>query len=456
MKEKIRRSAVLGTFLWFAFHAPKATFAESPAQPPPSDLTARFEKLEARITALQNQLVEQGQRHEKEIEGLKQQIEIKGQEERPVYLPPSGEAGPKWLEGLSMGGDFRLRYEGIKRNEATRDRNRFRYRLRWKIAKQFTEDLDLGFRLVTGSTADPTATNQTLTGDFTYKSLLLDQVYVKYRPSFLSDRVPFLEKSELVGGKFENPFLAASSGLVWDADVMPEGFAESFEFGFLEGRLKPFVTLGQYLLQENETLADAELYGFQTGMRWNPPGFSKDTGVQVTNAFAYYDYADYGRDSNFLVSGTSLARGNTRFGSSPSLAAGDFNVLQIYNEIKFKIRGFPVKLFADFAANLADQTPTPDDRNIGCEYGLKLGNTQKKGNWEAGYYYAYIEPNAVVGAFNESDFGAGHADKRGSAVQLKYMLTDFLKLGLTAYFVDNVTGADDETQRFQTDLDWVF
>jgi len=456
MKAKIRRSAILGPFLCYVFVVSKAALAESPAYLPPSDLASRFEKLEAQIAALQKQLAEQDRRYVKEIEGLKQQIEIKGPQEKPVYLPPGGEAGPKWLEGLSMGGDSRLRYEAIERNETARERNRFRYRLRWKITKQLSEDLDLGFRLVNGSTTDPTSTNQTMTGDFTYKSFLLDQAYVKYRPSFLSDFTPFLEKSEIAGGKFENPFLAASSGLVWDADAMPEGFAESFEFGFWEGRLKPFLNLGQYLLQENETLADAEVYGVQTGLRWNSPGFSKEAEVQATHAFAYYDYSDYGRDSNFLVSGTSLARGNTRIGSSPVLAAGDFDLLQIYNEIRFKAGKLPVRVFADFATNLADQAEDPLGRNVGYEYGLGLGEAKKKGDWEALYYYAYIEPNAVVGAFNESDFGTGHADKRGSFFQLGYKLTDFLKLAFKAHFVNNITGADDETRRFQTDLEWVF
>lgn len=458
MKTKLHKLFIQTTASGFLFCASFhfLAFAEPAVSSLPSDLAVRFEKLESRIAELQNQLVEQNKLHGEEIEGLRRQIEIRKPEEGAVYVASGAPSTPKWLEGLAMGGDFRLRYEGIERNEAARERNRFRYRLRWKVTKKLSEDLDFGFRLVNGSTTDPTATNQTMTGDFTYKSFLLDQAYVKYHPSLLSEHLPFLEKSEFSGGKFENPFLAASSGLVWDADVMPEGFAESFEFSFLEERFKPFVNLGQFLLQENETLADAELYGVQTGMRWNPPGLSKDSGVQVTNALGYYDFSDYGRDSNFLVSGTSLARGNTRYGSSSSLAAGDFDILQIYNEIKFKAGKLPVKLFADFATNLADQAPDPDGRNVGYEYGLKLGSIKKKGDWEAGYYYAYVEPNAVVGAFSDSDFGAGHADKRGSAAQFRYMLTDSLKLGLTAYFVNNITGADDETRRFQTDLDWVF
>lgn len=455
MKTKFWKPAVWGIASFSLLALSPYSFADTP-QVVPGDLVARFEKLESRILKLQSQLTEQNRKHEEEIEGLRKQIEIQGPQEKSVYVAPEGTAGPKWLEGLTMGGDLRLRYEGFNDNEATRDRNRFRYRLRWKVEKAVTENLDLGFRLVQGSSTDPTSTNQTMTGDFTYKDILLDQVYVKYRPEFLTERIDVLKKAEIGGGKFENPFQAASSGMVWDGDVMPEGFYESLEFGLFEGKLKPFVTLGQYILQENAAAADSEMYGVQTGIRWSPPGFSKESEAKLTHALAYYDFSDYARDSNFLVGSTSLARGNTRLGSSTLLAAGDFDILQLYNEFKFKAGNLPVKLFADFATNLDDHTADPDGRNIGYEYGLKLGEAKKKGGWEAGYYYAYIEPNAVVGAFSDSDFGDGHADKRGSAVQLKYALTDYLKLGVTGYFVNNITGADDETRRFQTDLEWVF
>jgi hypothetical protein len=270
-------------------------------------------------------------------------------------------------------------------------------------------------------------------------------------PRHVEDR-----EAEVAGGKFENPFFANSGGLVWDSDLMPEGFYESFQFAFLDGRVEPFVNLGQFLLQENATGADAELYGVQSGLHWQAFQWAEGSAVSVTNAFAYYDFSDYARDSNFIVSGTSLARGNTRFGSSTELAAGDFDILQVYNAIEFKVANLPAKLFGDFATNLADRATDPLGRNVGYEYGIRLGGAKKKGDWEATYYYAYVEPNAVVGAFSDSDFGTGHADKRGSYFSVKYQLTDFLKFGFTSYFVNNVTGADDETRRFQTDLEWVF
>ncbi len=438
------------------FSVLRPVFADPPTNLNAADLATRFEKLEARIVELQGQLADQDKKHQAEIETLRRQIEIKGPQEKSVYLPSAPQAGPKWLEGLQMGGDLRLRYEAFDQNEATRDRNRFRYRLRWRITQQLSRDLDLGFRIVSGSATDPTSALQTLTGDFTFKSIFIDQAYVKYRLSFLMEHVPHLDQAEIGGGKVENPFFENSGGLLWDGDVMPEGFYESLAFEFFDQRLKPFVNLGQFVLQESAASSDAELYGVQAGVRWNPPGFGKDSEVQLTHALGYFDYSDYARSSNFLVSGVSLARGNTVAGSGTALASGDFNILQIYNDLKFKVGDLPVKLFSDVFTNVADQTPDPDDRSFGYQYGIQLGKAKKKGEWEALYFYGYVEPNAAVGAFTDSDFGAGHANKRGSAVKLGYKLTDSMRLGLTGYFVNNITGADDETRRFQTDLEWVF
>ena len=455
MKNKmpLRSSLRVGFILVLAVSRP--VFAEIPGNPSPADLAARFDKLESKILELQNQLAEQNKRNQEEIQEIKRSVEIKGpHEEKAVYLPPTSQKSPQWLEGLEMGGDFRLRYEALDRSETSRDQNRFRYRLRWKTEKHVTKDLDLVFRLVSGSSTDPTATNQTFTGDFTYKNIFVDQAYAKYRPSFLSEHIPHLAKTEIAGGKVANPFLAASSSMVWDPDVTPEGIYESLQFDFLKGKIAPFVTAGQFIVQENAVLSDAELYGFQGGLAWTPPGFSEKSGVKVTNAVTYYDYSDYARDSNFTVGGVSLARGNTAAGTS--LAAGDFNILQLYNEIKFNAAKISVKLFNDFAYNTGGHASDPDNQNQAYEGGIRLGEAKKKGDWEALYYYAYIEPNAVVGAFSESDFGAGFADKQGNAVQLKYKLTDSLRLGLAASFTNSVKAADERTGRFQSDLEWIF
>lgn len=414
-----------------------------------SQLQGQIAELRQMVMDQQKTISNQG----RELESLRAKVEASG---APSYIPSPG-AGPlpSWADGLKMGGDLRLRYEGInKAGEATRDRNRFRFRLRYGIEKQLNEDFALGFRLVTGTTTDPTSTQQSFTGDFTNKNFLLDRAYVKYQPNFLKDSIPQLKFSEIGAGKVANPYLETSGVILWDQDVNPEGVYESFETTFYEGRFRPFGILGQFVVNESAAATDAELFAYQAGYRLELSA-DPEKPLTWTSALGFYDYSDVTNSSNFTVSGASLARGNTTLGST-DLAARDFNVLNIYQDLKFNVASLPLKLFGEYDHNLADQTFDPDDRNQAYVYGLGLGNAKVKGDWQANWYYAYVEPNAIYAAFSESDFGDGHANQMGNNLETYYMLTDFLKLRLKASFTNNVLGTDEETRRFQADLDFKF
>ncbi len=437
----------------FAILFPFVLFSNSFADIPAADsnqLEKQISELRQLVLAQQKTIADQG----RELENLRVKVESGA---KPSYIasPSAPGALPAWADGLKMGGDLRLRYEGInKAGEATRDRNRFRFRLRYGIEKQLNQDFAVGFRLATGTATDPTTPNQTFTGDFTPKNIFIDRAYVKYQPGFLKEEAPHLKFAEIGAGKVANPFFDASGGVLWDGDVNPEGAYENFETTFYEGRFRPFVILGQFLINENATLKDAELFAYQAGYRMELSADPKKP-VTWTSAAGYYDYSDVANSSNFTVSGTSLAGGNTTLGST-DLAAGDFNILSIYQDLKFNLASLPVKLFGEYDHNLADRTFDPNNRNQAYQYGLALGNAKGKGDWQVNWYYAYIEPNAVVGAFAESDFGDGHANQMGNNLETYYMLTDFLKLRFKASFTNNVLGTDEETRRFQTDLEWKF
>ena len=418
----------------------------------------QFETLQNQLTELRQVLAQQQKiiaKQGQELESLKLKLEPR---EKPVYVTsPAGSAAalPAWADGLKMGGDFRLRYEGINEsNEANRDRNRFRFRLRYGIEKQLNQDFIFGFRLATGTATDPTTPNQTLTGDFTPKNIFIDRAYVKYQPGFLKEKVPHLKSTEIGAGKVANPYLDSSGIMLWDPDVNPEGIYESAETSFYGGRFRPFAILGQFVVNENAAATDAEMFAYQGGYRLELSSDVKKP-LTWTSALAFYDYSDVTNSSNFTVSGTSLAGGNTTLGST-DLAAGDFKVLNIYQDLKFGLASLPVKLFGEYDQNLTDHTFDPVRRNHAYQYGLVLGNAKAKGDWQVNWYYAYIEPNALYAAFTESDFGGGHVNQMGNNFETYYMLTNFMKLRFKASFTNNVLGTDDETRRFQTDLEWKF
>lgn len=387
----------------------------------------------------------------------------------------------KWLKDLSLKGDLRLRYEAFDfhTGNPTNDdsRNRFRLRLRYGFEKKFNDDMKIGFSMASGESSggvqnDPTSTNATFDKLFNFKNIFIEKAYATYAPSWA--KIGPVEKLTLTGGKMDNPFEKGSSDMVWDRDVKPEGAAEKIDFKAYESsdvKVKGYVTAGQFVLDEDATTGtgDAELYAYQAGI--NPiiytPWFERP--VEWLSAVSYYYYSDYSAASNFLIdnatnlSGATAAnqRGNINSsGLTNELDAGAFKVFENYHELSLDPYGLPVRPFYDFVINLQDSEFVNAD-DIASAFGLKLGGINKKGDWELSYAYKRIEHASVVGAFNDSDFGLGHADKRGSVFKAGYALTDGITLNGAAFFVNNLnTGTfgipDEEQRRFQLDMNWKF
>lgn len=434
-----------------------------------SGVLKRLDELAKQVVDLQKLV--QNQNEVIKSQAVEMQVFKEKRGEKPtVYIPGAPEKklieAPSWLDGMKQGGDFRLRYEAFDNQGGTdQDRNRFRVRLRYGIEKTLGQDFTVGFRLVTGSTSDPTSPNQTLGERFVYKAVVFDKLFVKYLPSQLKGYGPFAQV-ELGGGKVENPFLLrGASPMVWDSDLTPEGIYETFDFKAIELanlKLAPFVVGAQFPVVENASAGstDAEMFGVLGGLNSEIKIAGLEKPIVVTNAIGYYDFMGYAENGNF---GT-LARGNSVDpASATTLEAKDFNILNIYNQVKIPTPWVPIAPFFDFAVNLGDEVGSlkPGNLNDLWGWGIKLGDAKKKGEWETSYGYYITEPNAVVGAFAESDLGGpgfiGHADRRGSIVRLGYKLTDYLSFNLSGYFANTVTKSpNEETRRFQTDLGWKF
>jgi len=369
-----------------------------------------------------------------------------------------------WLKDLKFSGDMRLRYEGSHRTSGspseTNDQNRFRYRLRYGFEKSFNPDMKVGFYMASGGTSDPTSTNQTLDGNFVWKTLVVDRAYATYTPSWA--KVGPVKKLEISAGKTQNPFTKGSSKIVWDGDVRPEGIYQKTDFNFIKTddlKLDGYLTYGAFVLDEDSASSgDAELFALQAGLA---PTFDigLERPVEWLSAFSWYNYNSYADNSNF----GSFARGNFNSdGDSTTLDAGDFNIVEIYNELLLNpytprlTPNVPIKIFYDVATNTAT-----DLFDLAWALGMKVGKAKKKGSWELGYEYRYIEPNAVVGAFADSDFGlTGHTDARGSVLSAKYKLTEDLLLQSTLFLTGHLSSdaitRDEEKRMLQVDMVWKF
>lgn len=249
--------------------------------------------------------------------------------------PPSIDSRLKKVEdrvadigAIKIDGDIRVREEsffGLSNNLANGDtptafgndlssRNRFRMRARLRMSGGFGEEFDCGsakckefewgLRLATGSLADNISTNQTLTDFFARKPFALDQAFISYRP------VKFGGRLQLQGGKFEAPWVARFEApwphpeLMFDNDLMVEGFAESYthtsktsslrELKFVAWQLPFLERNAAFVRNANGTVnitesrrggRDLALYGGQIRARWE---LSPKVAFHLSAADLYY------------------------------------------------------------------------------------------------------------------------------------------------------------------------
>ena len=348
------------------------------------------------------------------------------------------ETVPEWTQRITWGGDLRLRYEGnffdcdnallldpanpTEIMNTQTGRNRFRYRVRFGLHADVNEQVLLGLRLATGNIEDPVSTNQTL-GDFLQNdSIALEQAYLRWKP-----RSPV----SLWGGRFPNPWF--HTDLLWDPDLNFEGAALQLRVPFGD-RLKGFLTGGAFPLQEVEfSKKDKWLFGGQGGLEWNPvQGLSAKIGV------AYYDFTNsVGRVNDPLRPGETdwtapahQQKGNTLMDIDPSAGiktayASDFNELDVLLKVDLSVwEPVHVVFEADYVKNLgfdkqevAERTGNPDikDRTNGFQMGLTVGHprVRTRGTWKTFFFYRYLEADAVMDAFTESDFHLGGTNAKG-------------------------------------------
>jgi hypothetical protein len=336
-----------------------------------------------------------------------------------------------------LGGDFRLRYEGnyfdsgngtfIKPDNTTQlmnstvDRNMVRIRARLAITAKVNDEVEVGFGLATGNTTNPVSTNATLGDSLNKKNFLLDTAYMKWNPS---------ANLTLWGGRFANPWFG--SDLVWDQDINFDGVAFSYKPKF-SSTLSMFLTGGAFPIQEVELSShDKWLFGGQLGLQYR-----NDSWLTATLAAAIYDFEhvtgqanDPSRPGvNDYTAPLFQQKGNTLFDIDPSTTiktayAAEFRELNIGASLNL---GFwdplRVVLMGDYVNNIGYDKASVNaltghdvkKETEGYQCGLTVGypSTRERGQWKLLANYKYLESDAVMDAFADSDFHLGGTNAKG-------------------------------------------
>jgi len=390
-------------------------------------LKARNRDLEKRLTDLEGKIGEGAEAQRVRREEVRMMID-------KAMLDSKDKFAPGWLENLKFGGDFRLRYEAAHQTSRSVD-ERARFRLRFGFTKTWPkEDLEVGFRLASGNNNDPTSTNQTFEDMFQKQSIWIDRAYAKWTPKAVKGL-------SLTAGKFANPF--QSSDIIWDSDVVPEGAWLEYRYPGFGDAFTPFVGAGIFELGFDA----AGVNGMPEGRSPVLDAYTAGAVVKVakdvtwTPSLTFYNFNQI--EQQFMRT-PFAARGNTvRNVGGNKLVTDEMEQFEIMNKVSFKAFNLPMSVYGDWVKNCGVNNRyglpngnTPRERDEAWALGLAVGENKKKGDWMFAYKYAYIQSDAVLGYFADSDFGYGN--RKGSVFSLVYNVTDYMTAGFSLFYTSPI------------------
>lgn len=367
-------------------------------------------------------------------------------------------AVPEWVDRFKFEGDLRLGQQrdmysddnapvlnflaaGQNIENTTEDRDRSRLRARLGVTARVTPDISAALRLVTGNQSDAVSTNQTMGNGNSKINFALDRAYVRARSQ---DFMPWLTTT---AGRIPNPFF--STDLLWDDDLSFDGVALQYDNPSAAAQTwRPFGTLGIFPLEDIApspfTRAKSKwLVGAQGGVEWVP---SNDMRAKV--GLALYDYKNISGVRN--PAGTSLTndtspalrqKGNSLFNISnpqtldgPYGLAADYRVLNLtgaldvnlYNPVHLILTGDYVRNigFSDSKTRARSGLTVPRE-TTGYLVRVAVGMPAMllKNDWQLSLTYRYLEADATLDAFTDSDFHLGGTNNKGFIVGAQYGLS---------------------------------
>jgi hypothetical protein len=379
------------------------------------------------------------------------------------YKKLAKDSMPDWVKNIKLKGDFRLRYQWDKAKQAAAvasQRNRARIRLRVGAETKLIDQFKVGFGIATGTSNDPRSTNYTLGDSFSFKDIILDYAYGQYDPD-LSNYLPSLSVS-LIGGKFPNPIWEPVD-MLWDTDIRPEGVAATINYKF-DPDLNFFLNSGFFILDESlPDKGDPIMFVVQPGVNWKVTDNIELMGA-VDNYFFNGVKDHVALDFN---SGTNtIARSSNMSPIAAPVYQSNYNSIAPKFEIgfiePFKFAGFETGIpYLSFLGEYINNWDKSDQDN-GWALGGKLGykKISDKGQWQLCYNYRFLERDAWLDIFPDSDFYGGRTNAKGHNAIFQYGISKNSLLNLEYYETMSMTRAsrDSDSSRLPAQVlqaDWI-
>lgn len=379
------------------------------------------------------------------------------------------------------------------------DRERLRFRARLGTEVNLEEGFSAGLRLASGESNSPITQNQTLgsgAGNFSKYNVWLDRAFLKYEGDVDGTGL------SATFGRFENPFFATS--MIWANDLSFDGF-------MVQGRRRvgdsftPFATAGLFPVFNSDfnfstnqsaktSSSDKWLYAIQAGTDWK---ISKNFEAKV--AVAYYHFDNIEGQLSSPTEGTSFDPGDTD-GSRPLFAQKGntyrpirniipradttqqfqyFGLATPYRELALTGRldynhfdPIQISFIGEVVQNLAldkgslgpisvnnlDSSGDYNGGGLGVYTAIQVGRAalNKRWDWNVSLGYRYVEADAVVDGFADSDFGGGGTNLKGFTLGGNVALSHRVWIGARLMSADNVSRPTYKNDTFQFDINGRF
>lgn len=344
-------------------------------------------------------------------------------------------------------------------------------------------------------------------GNFSSYAIWLDRAFLKYELGDDPDRM-----AAITFGRFDNPFFTPTT-IMWANDIAFDGIAAQARYKVFKG-MTPFASAGIFPIfntdlnfpaqqQPKVSSYDKYLYAAQTGIDWK---ITKD--LHYKGAVGYYNFQNvqgqvsapqvaYDQNTQFSTDSsrpTFAQKGNTYMAlrdipAVPENNYGTINQFQYFGlATPFQVLSanarleyrhwepFVVSLSGEWdqnlawnAENIANSGPSQLKGNInnpgsnGTGYGggnnawivqTKIGSgaLQKRWDWDFGVAYRYVESDAVIDGFCDSDFGGGGTNLKGFSVGGNLALSKSVFIGMRWLSATGIAGPQYKSDIIQLDI----
>ncbi len=379
------------------------------------------------------------------------------------------------------------------------DRERPRLRARFGADVNLEEGFTTGLRLATGDSNSPISQNQTLgggTGNFSKYDVWIDRAYLRHEATVADT----LLTSSL--GRVNNPFFGTS--MIWANDL---GFdaamvqarhraSDSFTHFGTAGLFPVFNTAFDFSSNDRQKTAsyDKWLYAVQAGTEWK---INKDFEAKL--GLAYYHFQNIEGKVSSPTNGNALDAGDTD--ASRTLFAQKGNTMQPirnlnapdgttkqfqyyglatpfrevaltgrldynhFDPIQISLIGEVVKNIAldkgEAASNAFNNLNTSNQLaggDLGFYTAVQVGHAAlaQRWDWNVSLGYRYVQTDAVVDGFADSDFGGGGTNVKGFTLGGNLALSSRVWIGARLMSADQVDGPTYKNDTLQFDINGRF